>query len=402
MGMAAISCDCNAESTLSGSCLERISRQISQASADLAWPWPNAIGTVPRYRYVAPLDRGDGLAAGPVAEDEPALHRALLERIVQGVLDGEWEDVHGVLVHHRGRLVLEDYFYGYGVNRPHQMRSATKSVVSALASISLGRNGTPALDAPVLPQLPYPEVANPDPRKRAITLRHLLTMQPGLACNDWDAQSPGNESVLHESADWVKATLDLPMETQPGTVGRYCSGGVAVVGRLTELATGRTLPEFAHEALFAPLGIRREDWRWNYELTQRNREFSQIHLRPRDLLKLGLLYAQRGRRQGRQVIPEDWVQASLAPAAKVGSNGYGFFWWHRELQVDTPQGRQRVGFSAAQGNGGQRIILLPEHELVIVFTGGDYNSGNAPPNRILASLLLPALLSRTPPAPQRP
>lgn len=385
-----------------GQTQRRVSRQVSPAAADLAWPWPHARGPAPRYRYAAPRDMGDGIAAGGVADGEAALHRGILERVVQGVLDGEWEDVHGVLIHHRGRLVLEEYFYGYGVQRPHQMRSATKSVVGALAGIAQARTGKPALDAPVLPQLPYADYANPDARKRAITLRHLLTMQPGLACNDWDASSPGNESLLYETADWVKATLDLPMETEPGTLGRYCSGGVAVVGRLTEIATGRALPDFAQEALFGPLGIRRDDWRWNYELTQRNREFSQIHLRPRDLLKLGLLYAQQGRWQGQQVVPAAWVQASLAPASRLGGNGYGFFWWQRELDADTPGGRQRVLFNAAQGNGGQRIILMPEHDLVIVFTGGDYNSGSAPPNRILRSVILPALLAAPQPPSPRP
>lgn len=183
------------------------------------------------------------------------------------------------------------------------------------------------------------------------------------------------------------------METEPGKLGRYCSGGVAVVGRLIEIATGRALPDFAQDTLFGPLGIRRDDWRWNYQLTNENRDYSQIHMRPRDLLKLGLLYAHQGRWQGLHVVPTEWVQASLTPSAQVGSNGYGFFWWHRAVEVDTPKGKQRVSFSAAQGNGGQRIILMPEHELVIVFTGGDYNSGNAPPNRILASVVLPALLA---------
>jgi CubicO group peptidase (beta-lactamase class C family) len=371
---------------------ERIANQPSKAASDLAWPRPESPGTVSSYRYQAPPDLGDGIRTG--AATAPGLGPAVLEQLVQGVLDGRWADVHGLLIHQHGRLVLEEYFYGYGPMRPHQMRSATKSVVSALAGVASTRPGATALDAPVATRLPYSAYANPDARKQSITMENLLTMRSGLACDDWDADSPGNESRLYEAPDWVKATLDLPMAEAPGQRARYCSGAVAVVGRLTEIAVGSPLPEFAHAELFGPLGIRRQDWRWNYQLTNQNREYSQIHLRPRDLLKLGLLYANGGQWEGRQIIPAAWVQASLKTQSDLGGNGYGYFWWRRALDIETPGGKRRVEFSAAQGNGGQRIILLPEYGLVMVFTGGDYNSGNAPPNRILSSLILPALLAQ--------
>lgn len=369
---------------------ERLSAQVSKAAADLAWPRPQSPGFAATWRYEAPAALADGIHTG--AAPDSGLNPAALERVVQGVLDGSWPDVHSVLVHHRGRLVLEQYFYGYSVQRPHQMRSATKSVVSLLAGIAAARPGGAQLDTPVFTRLPYTDYANADPRKPRITLEQLLTMRSGLACNDWDAKSPGNESKLYESPDWVKATLDLPMETDPGGTARYCSGAVAVVGRVTERAMNTSLPEFAQAALFGPLGVKRSDWRWNYQLDNSNREYSQIHLRPRDLLKIGLLFANGGAWQGQQIVPAAWVRASLEPHADLGGNGYGYFWWRRWLDVPTASGTQRISFSAAQGNGGQRILLLPQFELVVVFTGGDYNSGSAPPNRIMASVILPALL----------
>lgn len=372
----------------------RLAPEVSALSAALAWPRPQTPGFDSRYRYSAPAPRDDGIAVGDAAQGGPAaaLNPATLERAVQGVLDGTWPDVHSLLVHHRGRLVLEEYFYGYHAERPHQMRSATKSVVGALAGIASTREGAPQPGTAVLARLPYEQLAQPDGRKARITLEHLLTMRSGLACNDHDAASPGNESTLYESDDWVKATLDLPLAHDPGTEAAYCSGGVAVVGRLTERTVGQPLPEFAHTSLFAPLGVKRADWRWNYRLDRSNREFSQIHLRPRDLLKFGLLFAQGGRWQGRQVVPEAWVQASLAEHSSIRGTSYGYFWWRPWLNVTTPRGAQRVPFHSAQGNGGQRIYILPEHELVVVFTGGDYNSGAAPPNRIMAGVILPALL----------
>lgn len=192
----------------------------------------------------------------------------------------------------------------------------------------------------------------------------------------------------------MKAALDLPLIGAPGAVqATYCSAGVAVVGRLTERAVGTSLPDFAHSALFTPLGIARGDWRWNYTLDQSNREYSQIHLRPRDLLKFGLLFAQDGQWQGQQIIPQAWVRASLQEHSQIGRSGYGYFWWRSWLQVDTPTGQRRVDFVAAQGNGGQKIYLLPQYDLVVVFTGGDYNSGGSPPNKIMVEVILPAVLT---------
>jgi CubicO group peptidase (beta-lactamase class C family) len=250
----------------------------------------------------------------------------------------------------------------------------------------------------VLARLPYTDYDNPDPRKQQINLEQLLTMRSGLACDDHDAKSQGNESKLYESSDWVKATLDLPLLRNPGELALYCSGGVAVVGRLTERAVGKSLPDFAQEALFAPLGIRRTDWRWNYDLSNRNREYSQIHLRPRDLLKFGLLFSQGGQWAGQQVVPAAWVRASLSAQTDIKGTGYTYLWWQPYLSVDTPSGARHINHSSVQGNGGQKIYLMPQHGLVVVFTGGDYNSGGSPPNRIMATLILSALLAAQTPA----
>jgi CubicO group peptidase (beta-lactamase class C family) len=344
------------------------------------------------YRYRPPVDRRDGIAVGDIAASPLGVETA--ERIVRGVLDGTWPEVHGVLLYHRGRLVLEEYFYGYDAARPHQLRSATKSIVGALAGVAVDRGALSGVDEPVLARLGVTDVGNPDPRKARITLGDLLTMRPGLACDDRDAKSPGNETRLYDEADWVKAAIDLPMASDPGTVAKYCSAGVKLVGRITERAAGRKLPDFAQATLFGPLGIRRGDWRWNYTLTNANREFAQLHLRPRDMLKLGLLFADSGRWKGRQVLSAGWVTTSLAAHSKVDDTDYGYLWWRPWMGVTTPDSvHHRVEFSVATGNGGQKIYLVPQHDLVAVFTGGAYNSGGAPPNRIMGRVVLPTLIA---------
>jgi CubicO group peptidase (beta-lactamase class C family) len=313
--------------------------------------------------------------------------------IVDRILDGTYRDVDSVLLFHHGRLQMEEYFYGYTVERTHQMRSATKSVVSALVGIAIDQHALSGVDEAVIPHMGYATLENPDQRKMHITVRDFLSMTSGLECDDHDSKSVGREEAIYEKPDWVKATLDLPMIHDPGTAGHYCSGGVAVLGRLTEKVSGLPLAEFAQKNLFGPLGIPRENWSWNYDLTSADTEYAQIHLRPRDCLKLGILFADDGRWHGRQVISRAWAKTSLAEHSQVENTSYGYFWWRPWLGVKTRAGIERVHMVAAQGNGGQKIYLLPQFDLVAVFTAGDYNSDGAPPNRIMIDLILPALIA---------
>ena len=370
----------------------RISTTVTPESAALAYPRPK--GQDRDYRYHPPADLHDGIAVGDIAES--ALGTATADAIVRGVLDGTYKDVHGVLLYHHGRLVMEEYFYGYNVQRSHQLRSATKSVVATLAGIAVDSGALTGPGEAVLPHMSYSSYAHPDPRKATITLGNFLSMTSGLDCNDHSGTSPGRETVIDDTPDWVKATLDLPMINDPGTKGYYCSGGVAVVGRLVENVVHKSLPDFAQANLFAPLGISRAQWQWNYDLTNADKEYSQIHLRPRDMLKLGILFSDGGRWHGRQVVSAAWIHASLAEQSHVDNVSYGYFWWRPWLNVETAGGAQHVDVVAAQGNGGQKIYLVPQYDLVAVFTGGGYNAESTPPNTIMAKIILPALMAAHP------
>ncbi|HEX4007663.1 MAG TPA: serine hydrolase [Acidobacteriaceae bacterium] len=368
----------------------RVSTTITAASAALARPRPSGKDSPADYRYRPPANLHDGIAVGNIARS--GLGVATANSIVQAILAGTYKDVHSVLLYQHGKLVLEEYFYGYSAQRPHQLRSATKSVVSALAGIAIDRGALSGVDERVLPQMRYATYDHPDPRKAGMTLGDFLAMSSGLDCNDHSADSPGRETVIDDQPDWVKSTLDLPMINDPGTKAYYCSGGVSVVGRLVENAVHMRLPEFAQANLFGPLGIAPADWKWNYDLTNADKEYSQIHLRPRDMLKLGILFADGGRWQGRQLISASWVHASLAEHSHVDNVSYGYFWWRPWLNVETPAGAQHIDLMAAQGNGGQKIYLAPQYDLVAVFTCGGYNAESTPPNTIMAKIILPALM----------
>ena len=374
----------------SGGFHPRISANITAESAALAWPRPKGQDSPAAYRYHPPADLHDGIAVGDIAQSD--LGVATANDIVRAILDGTYKKVHSVLLYQHGKLVLEEYFYGYSAARTQQLRSATKSVVSTLAGIAIDRGALTGVSERILPLMRYESYDHPDPRKAAMTLDNFLSMNSGLDCNDHSDTSPGRETVIDDQPDWVKATLDLPMIHDPGTQGYYCSGGVSVVGKAIENAVHAPLPDFAQAKLFGPLGIARSDWAWNYDLTNADKEYSQIHLRPRDMLKLGILFADGGRWHGRQVVSESWARTATAEHSHVDNVSYGYFWWRPWLHVQTATGDHHVDMVAAQGNGGQKIYLVPQYDFVAVFTGGGYNAESTPPNTIMAKIILPQLM----------
>lgn len=276
------------------------------------------------------------------------------------------------------------------------MRSLTKSVIALLAGAAADR-GLVRADQPALAGLGYTDYTHPDPRKFRVTLLDLLSNRSGFACDDHDASSPGNEVKLYDSASWDRAFTDLPMLAEPGAAGRYCSFGILAAGRIIERAAASPLPDFAHNALFAPLGIERASWHWNFRLDRSQRmEFGQIYLRPRDMLKLGLLILHGGVWNGQRVISPDWIKATVARQARVDDSDYGLGVWHRWYGVAGQSATHRIDTIMLSGNGGQKVYVVPSLDLVAVFTGGAFNSPS-PVNRMMAGVLLPALVERAPP-----
>jgi CubicO group peptidase (beta-lactamase class C family) len=368
----------------------RLSSKVPAAKRLLVEPRPMGPDGLPVvYRYAPPARLPNGIRVGEAA---PAtLPREVAEQLVNGVIDGTYPDVHSILVYRKGALLLEEYFYGFDRDRPNEMRSLTKSVISLLAGVAVDRQLLRA-DEPVLARLGYPAYGNPDPRKAEVTLTDLLSNQSGFACNEHARNSPGKETNLFETPDWAKAFVDVPMAADPGTVGSYCSGGFYTAGRIVERATGKSLPEFADEVLFGPLGIRRADWTWNFTLdrSQRN-EFAQLHLRPRDMLKLGILIQDRGEWKGRRVVSASWIDAAVARQSRVDDSDYGLGIWHRWYGVQTSAGVRRVDTIMLSGNGGQKVCLVPSLDLIVVSTGSAFFV-ESPVNEMMARVLLPALV----------
>jgi len=247
----------------------------------------------------------------------------------------------------------------------HTMQSVTKSVTSVVIGIATGRHEFPSLDTPVLTFFDVAKVANVDDRKRRMTIRHLLTMTTGLNWNeDLPYANPNNAcSLMEASFDWVQFTISRPMVQEPGKTFQYSSGATQLLSHIFRSATGKDIEEYAAQHLFAPLGIGNHFWKRSP--TGLADTQGGLYLAPRDLAKIAYLYLNGGMWEGKSIVPADWVKASTTPSITASAAGvkYAHKWWLY------PYGKQgRLAFGAG-GFGGQFAIVVPELDLLFIFTG---------------------------------
>ncbi|TQF17557.1 serine hydrolase [Myxococcus llanfairpwllgwyngyllgogerychwyrndrobwllllantysiliogogogochensis] len=339
-----------------------------------------AVGLHPRipatgaYVYEKPIAEEDGWTTASL--DDVGMDVQPLRELVQRILDQQpgpdaAPAIQGLLVARHGKLVLEEYFQGFDKERPHDLRSASKTHAPLLMGIALDQGAPFTVDTPVVSLFPEyrGKLAHLDARKRKLTVEHLMTMSTGLACDDDDEASPGNEERLDDTVpDWYKYTLDLPMTRAPGEKGVYCSANINLLGGVLRKATRTWIPEFFTRYVAEPLQLRG----YHLDLMPSGEQYlgGGIFMRPRDALKLGQLYLSGGVWNGRRVVSQRWVERSTALHATMEpGRTYGYAWWRHELRV----GDRVYSQYEASGNGGQLVMVVPELDLVVMFTAGNYN-----------------------------
>ncbi|MCA9727865.1 MAG: beta-lactamase family protein [Candidatus Eisenbacteria bacterium] len=352
------------------------------------------------YVYRPPAATDDGWPVASLADVD--MDVATMEQLVQLILDEpmvaiDSPEIHALLVARHGKLVLEEYFHGSNRDEIHDTRSASKSITSVLVGAAIQDGAPLALSTAVVPFLresmapdrvamdrvapdqPVTDRVAPDrtdandtddARKSKITLQDLLTMSSGLACDDGDSDSPGNEDAMQnqtEQPDWARYTLDLPMVHAPGEHAAYCSGGANLAGAVASAATGRWLPDLYREELAERLGL----GRYAMNLTPAGEGYGGggLRLTGRDFLRIGQLLLQDGRWDDRTILDASFVSESISPLVRLRDQGYGYLWW----TIDYPDRGGTVRGFYAGGNGGQYLIGIPELDLLVVSFGGNYN-----------------------------
>ena len=361
--------------------------------------------------YKVPAAKDDGWKTEHA--DELGVDSKRLSILSQSIRAWPELGVHAILIERDQRLIYEEYFDGFDeqwgeplgkismtMDRKHDLRSVTKSVLSSLVGIAHGEGSIPDLNQPLVQWFPeYPELNTPE--RRRVTLGHVLSMTSGF---EWNEEIPYNdprndEIKMTKDPQPLRYALAPAFADPPGTAFNYNGGLTQVMAAVLVRATKTSLQEYARKKLFEPLGI--TDVEWMGDLAGMPSAASGLRLRARDLAKFGSLYLHDGKWNGKQVIPASWIELSTQrhisikprgsadPAAKFG---YGYFWWYNCY----PTAGGLIEARTAVGNGQQRIFVLPEFNMVVTIFAGRYNdfaNANTLGKRILVDHVVPAVKS---------
>ena len=274
----------------------------------------------------------------------------------------------------------------------HTIQSVSKSVTSALVGIALERGEIESIDTEIFEYFPDYDHLFDTELKRSITIRDLLNMASGIR---WDEDSypytnPLNDAAsMENSHDWLEYILSLPMEYKPGSKFVYNSGITVLISHILEVATGIRLDKYAEKYLFEPIGI--ESFFWKKTPTGLTDAEGGLYLSTKDFAKIGLLYLNNGVSDGQQILTREWVKMTMSPRIEIEESDrkYGFQWWFVPYGTD----EEKWIFSGS-GYGGQYLMVVPEHKLVMVFNGWNIFETERPSIEYLSSRVLAALVDK--------
>ena len=378
----------------------------------------DAAAYYPRYpaaqaaRYAPPPRLDDGWTVATA--EEAGFDRQALDALVAELAGADPRNrrprlIHSVLVAHKGRLLLEEYFYGHDRTMRHDTRSLGKVFAPVLIG-ALQQQGVD-IDADVRPiadVLAAAGEALDDPRKKDITLAHLMSFTSGLDC-DVNRDSPGSEDRMwgqQDEDDFWLYTARLPLLHEPGERYAYCSGSINLVGASLRAAGGKPIVELFDDLIAQPLEF--GTYHWNLAPNGAAYLGGGTYMRPRDILKIGAMFAANGVWRGEQIVTPAWVEESTTAVIEItaGSTGMtadafenSYFGGGSayEWRTDRVRAGDRTYSSyEATGNGGQVLIVVPDLELTVLFMGGNYRQGGVWGrwrNEIVGGHIIPAMRS---------
>ena len=261
-----------------------------------------------------------------------------------------------------GELIVEEYMNGGSPDQLYDLRSASKSILSAVLGIAIKDGYIDSIDQKVMDLFPEYITDDLDPRVYDLRIRHLITMKSGFKIKE-NAKA---YQQLYQSSDWIKHILHLPFKTRPGEKFNYLSFNTHLLSATITKATGMSTLEFATQGLFSPLGITKMLW----EKDPKGYYIGGwgMSLKAQDMARIGLLYLNDGKFKETQIVPSEWVKSSTTERTRMigtyysgwdKTYGYGFLWWVKQID-----GQIEIPF--ALGHGGQRIAFIPKVNAVMV------------------------------------
>ena len=313
--------------------------------------------------------------------EEQGMDSAKLNEMM-AMIDDRGAPIDSVLIIRNGHIVFEQYRNGYDQQSRHHIQSVTKSFTSTLVGIAIKEGFIENVDQRLIDFYPDRTIANLDPRKQNITIEHLLTMSDGMDWHEVDLPytHPDNSlGQMWKTDDVIQHVLDQPMLRDPGEAWNYNSGTSILLGDIIEQATGESVLVFARKYLFDPLGIGDIYWSmadWNNYHTD-----GGLYMVPRDMARLGYLMLKGGLWDGVQMLSPDWLsEATMAHYQTHGTYGYGYQWWMLPVS----------GIFAATGHYDQAIYVVPDADLVVVFTANVPDEAIHPEDGMLIRYILGA------------
>jgi len=364
------------------------------------------------YSYKPPEFINDGLQVGHLKD--AGIDMQMIIKAAERIKEGKYGEVHSMLIYKDDRLVFEDYYEGhtyqwdapghYGDyvkwnrNMQHCIHSDSKSFTSLCIGIAIDKGFIKSVNQSIFDYLPGYEHYNKDGKEK-ITIEHLLTMTSGL---DWEEWKISLSSIENDQiAIWfnedgpINYVLRKPLVAVPGTRFNYSGGDIQLLAEILKNAAGMKLDAFSKKYLFEPLDITNFDW-WLVFPSGEIQAAGGLKLTPREMVKIGDMMLKKGVIDGNRIISEEWIDKCATPYSgntnirvpgeDLGKTGYGYTWWNKSFKY---KGKS-IDWLFALGWGGQKIVIIPELDMVLAFTGANYES-KVHDFKIFEKYILPAL-----------
>jgi CubicO group peptidase (beta-lactamase class C family) len=310
----------------------------------------------------------------------------------QKIAEDAFKNITSIVVIKNGKLLIEEYFNGANRNTLHDTRSVGKSFTSALMGLAIDDGYVESVNQTLKDFYDLTKFKNYSSKKDSVTLKSLLTMSSGFDGSDDNPDSPGNEEKMYPTSNWVKFTLDLPMDNTKiiGKNWDYLTAGVIVLGHILQKNVPGGLEKYANRKLFEPLGITQYEWQYTPQNVVNTA--GSVQMNSLDYAKFGLLYENKGMWNGKEILTKSWVKSTFTKYLTLPDNqfNYGYLFWNKTFNIN---GKDCETFFST-GNGGSKIYVFTNQPLVVIITATAFNKPfqHIQVDRIMQNYILPAVI----------